>query len=97
MSLLELDELSLSFGGLRALSELDLRVEEREIVSVIGPNGADKTSVFNVIIGMTRPKGTSGSRARASPAASRTRSPATESLGRSRAFACSSTCRSRRT
>ena len=55
MSLLELDELSLSFGGLRALSELDLRVEEREIVSVIGPNGAGKTSVFNVITGVYDP------------------------------------------
>ena len=36
---LELDRLSLSFGGLRALSELDLRIANREVVSVIGPNG----------------------------------------------------------
>jgi branched-chain amino acid transport system ATP-binding protein len=55
MKLLELDRLSLSFGGLRALSELDLHVDESEIVSVIGPNGAGKTSVFNVITGVYEP------------------------------------------
>ena len=53
--LLELDKLSLSFGGLRALTELDLRVGEREIVSVIGPNGAGKTTIFNVITGVYKP------------------------------------------
>jgi branched-chain amino acid transport system ATP-binding protein len=53
--LLELDKLSLSFGGLRALTELDLVIGGREIVSVIGPNGAGKTSVFNVITGVYRP------------------------------------------
>jgi branched-chain amino acid transport system ATP-binding protein len=54
-AILELDRLSLSFGGLRALSELDLRVADREIVSVIGPNGAGKTTVFNVITGVYAP------------------------------------------
>ena len=53
--LLELDRLSLSFGGLRALSELDLHVDENEIVSVIGPNGAGKSTVFNVITGIYEP------------------------------------------
>jgi branched-chain amino acid transport system ATP-binding protein len=53
--LLELDKLSLSFGGLRAIAELDLVVSERQIVSVIGPNGAGKTSVFNVITGVYKP------------------------------------------
>jgi branched-chain amino acid transport system ATP-binding protein len=55
VKLLELDRLSLSFGGLRALSELDLHVDENEIVSVIGPNGAGKTSLFNVITGVYAP------------------------------------------
>jgi branched-chain amino acid transport system ATP-binding protein len=55
--LLELDKLSLSFGGLAALAELDLGVSEREVVSVIGPNGAGKTTVFNVITGVYRPSG----------------------------------------
>ena len=54
-AILSLDQLSLSFGGLRALSELDLRVADREIVSVIGPNGAGKTTVFNVITGVYTP------------------------------------------
>jgi ABC-type branched-subunit amino acid transport system ATPase component len=53
--LLELDKLSLAFGGLRAISELDLHVDENEIVSVIGPNGAGKSTVFNVITGIYDP------------------------------------------
>ncbi len=57
MALLELDEVSLSFGGLRALNELELHVAEQEIVSVIGPNGAGKTTVFNVITGVYEPSG----------------------------------------
>ena len=56
-AVLELDQLSLSFGGLRALSGLDLRVADREVVSVIGPNGAGKTTVFNVITGVYEPTG----------------------------------------
>jgi branched-chain amino acid transport system ATP-binding protein len=55
MALLELDKVSLSFGGLRAISELDLAVAETEIVSIIGPNGAGKSSVFNVISGVYLP------------------------------------------
>jgi branched-chain amino acid transport system ATP-binding protein len=55
MALLEIDQLSLSFGGLRAISELDLEVAENEIVSIIGPNGAGKSSVFNVISGVYLP------------------------------------------
>ncbi|HXF98219.1 MAG TPA: ABC transporter ATP-binding protein [Gaiellaceae bacterium] len=53
--LLEVRSLSLSFGGLACLSDLDLEVYEGEIVSVIGPNGAGKTSLFNVISGVYRP------------------------------------------
>jgi branched-chain amino acid transport system ATP-binding protein len=53
--LLELSDLSLSFGGLRVLDGLDVRVDEHEIVSLIGPNGAGKTTVFNVITGVYRP------------------------------------------
>jgi ABC-type branched-subunit amino acid transport system ATPase component len=55
--LLELDQVSLSFGGLRALHALDLHVDEHEIVSVIGPNGAGKSTVFNVITGIYTPGG----------------------------------------
>jgi branched-chain amino acid transport system ATP-binding protein len=55
MALLELDKVSLSFGGLKALTELDLTVNQGDVVSVIGPNGAGKTTVFNVITGIYEP------------------------------------------
>jgi ABC-type branched-subunit amino acid transport system ATPase component len=54
-SLLELQDVNLSFGGLQVLSHLDLHVDEGEIVSVIGPNGAGKTTLFNAITGIYRP------------------------------------------
>jgi ABC-type branched-subunit amino acid transport system ATPase component len=53
--LLDLRKVSLSFGGLRVVSDLDLAVREGEIVSVIGPNGAGKTTVFNLITGVYEP------------------------------------------
>jgi branched-chain amino acid transport system ATP-binding protein len=52
---LGLHDLSLSFGGLQALANLDLQVGDGEIVSVIGPNGAGKSTVFNVITGIYSP------------------------------------------
>jgi branched-chain amino acid transport system ATP-binding protein len=55
--LLELRALSVSFGGLKVIDELDLLVDEHEIVSVIGPNGAGKTTLFNLITGVFRPDG----------------------------------------
>jgi branched-chain amino acid transport system ATP-binding protein len=55
MALLELDKLSLSFGGLKALSELDISVNQGEVVSIIGPNGAGKSTVFNVVTGVYNP------------------------------------------
>jgi branched-chain amino acid transport system ATP-binding protein len=53
---LQLRGLSLSFGGLSVLQDLDLHVDEGEIVSVIGPNGAGKTTLFNVITGLYKPE-----------------------------------------
>jgi branched-chain amino acid transport system ATP-binding protein len=55
VALLELTGVSLSFGGLKVVSDLDLHVDEGEIVSVIGPNGAGKTTLFNLITGIYRP------------------------------------------
>ncbi len=53
--LLELKDVSLAFGGLRVIRELDLHVDDGEIVSLIGPNGAGKTTVFNLITGVYDP------------------------------------------
>jgi ABC-type branched-subunit amino acid transport system ATPase component len=55
MPLLEIDNLTMRFGGLTAINRLDLRVEQGEILSVIGPNGAGKTTVFNAITGLYEP------------------------------------------
>lgn len=55
MPLLEIQGLSKSFGGLRAIRSLDIHVDEGEVVSVIGPNGAGKTTFFNLITGMETP------------------------------------------
>jgi ABC-type branched-subunit amino acid transport system ATPase component len=53
--LLELTGVAKHFGGLYALSGLDLHVDEGEIVSVIGPNGAGKSTMFNVVTGLYPP------------------------------------------
>jgi branched-chain amino acid transport system ATP-binding protein len=55
--LLDLRRVSMSFGGLNVLTELDLHVDAGEIVSVIGPNGAGKTTLFNLITGLYEPTG----------------------------------------
>jgi branched-chain amino acid transport system ATP-binding protein len=53
--LLELRGVSLAFGGLKVVSNLDMRIAEGEIVSVIGPNGAGKTTLFNLVTGIYQP------------------------------------------
>jgi branched-chain amino acid transport system ATP-binding protein len=55
VSLLTANRLSISFGGVRALSDVSVRAEAGEIVGVIGPNGAGKTTLLNVVCGMNRP------------------------------------------
>ncbi|WP_460039881.1 ABC transporter ATP-binding protein [Thermaerobacter litoralis] len=55
MPLLEMDGVSMIFGGLAAVQDFDLQVEPGELVGLIGPNGAGKTTVFNVITGVYRP------------------------------------------
>jgi len=55
MSILEVRDLSHKFGGLTAISGLNMAVEDHELVGVIGPNGAGKTTVFNIISGVYKP------------------------------------------
>ncbi len=57
MSLLEVREISLSFGGVRAISDVTFDVEAGELFAVIGPNGAGKTSIFNCLNGVYEPRG----------------------------------------
>jgi len=54
--LLSIEEVSLSFGGVQALSQVSLQVQEHEIASIIGPNGAGKSSLLNVINGFYQPQ-----------------------------------------
>ena len=53
--LLKLDNVTVQFGGLKAVSELSLEIREGELIGLIGPNGAGKTTVFNLITGVYQP------------------------------------------
>ncbi|MGD0855435.1 MAG: ABC transporter ATP-binding protein [Dehalococcoidia bacterium] len=55
-SILKIDNISLSFGGVKALTEVSLEVREGEILSIIGPNGAGKTCVINCINRFYKPQ-----------------------------------------
>ena len=55
--LLEVQDVTVRFGGLAALLDVSASVDPGEVVGVIGPNGAGKTTLFNVVCGFTRPSG----------------------------------------
>lgn len=54
-AVLELEKVSVHFGGIKAVQELELKLYEGEILGLIGPNGAGKTTAFNVITGVYQP------------------------------------------
>ena len=55
MSLLSCTNLTMHFGGLAALNKLDVRVEEGDVIGLVGPNGSGKTTFFNVLTGIYTP------------------------------------------
>lgn len=55
MALLEVTNLGISFGGLRAVNEFHLNIEKGCLYGLIGPNGAGKTTVFNLLTGVYKP------------------------------------------
>lgn len=55
--MLNVENLSIEFGGLKAVSGFNLTINEKEIVGLIGPNGAGKTTVFNMLTGVYNPTG----------------------------------------
>ena len=65
MSILEVKNLTIQFGGLRAVDDFNLSLEKGELVAVIGPNGAGKTTIFNMLTGIYRQRVPSSWKARA--------------------------------
>jgi len=55
MALLEVKNLGISFGGLRAVDDFNIAIEKGQLYGLIGPNGAGKTTVFNLLTGVYRP------------------------------------------
>jgi len=55
MAVLDVNSISIVFGGLKAVTKFDLKLEKGELVGLIGPNGAGKTTVFNMITGVYTP------------------------------------------
>ena len=55
MPILTVKKLTKNFGGLAAVSNVSLELEQGELVGLIGPNGAGKTTVFNLLTGVYKP------------------------------------------
>lgn len=55
MALLDVTNLGISFGGLRAVNAFEIHIEKGELYGLIGPNGAGKTTVFNMLTGVYKP------------------------------------------
>ena len=55
MAMLEVNHLSIQFGGLRAVDGFNMTIEKGQLYGLIGPNGAGKTTVFNLLTGVYKP------------------------------------------
>ena len=55
MSLFQAEDISIRFGGIRAVDAVSFQVEPGEVFSIIGPNGAGKTTIFNLISRIYQP------------------------------------------
>lgn len=55
MALLEIKNLSISFGGLKAVDDFSITIEKGQLYGLIGPNGAGKTTIFNLLTGVYKP------------------------------------------
>ena len=55
MAMLEVKNLGISFGGLRAVDNFEVNIEKGQLYGLIGPNGAGKTTVFNMLTGVYKP------------------------------------------
>lgn len=54
-SMLEVKNLGISFGGLRAVDNFNMTIEKGQLYGLIGPNGAGKTTIFNMLTGVYKP------------------------------------------
>lgn len=55
MTLLKVKDLTKNFGGLTAVSDINMNIKENELIGLIGPNGAGKTTLFNLLTGVYKP------------------------------------------
>ena len=55
MAVLEVKNLGISFGGLRAVDRFEVKIEKKQLYGLIGPNGAGKTTIFNMLTGVYKP------------------------------------------
>ena len=53
--ILEASNISIMFGGLKAVNNFNIKIKENELVGLIGPNGAGKTTIFNILTGVYKP------------------------------------------
>ena len=90
MAMLEVNNLSIQFGGLRAVDGFNMTIEKGQLYGLIGPNGAGKTTVFNLLTGVYKPTDWT---ARTSPEKAPSRSTKPESPEPSRTSVCSRICR----